>query len=254
MTKIIAVANHKGGVGKTTTAVNVAGGLAQRGHRTLLVDVDAQAHATFWWADDPSDVAHDLQDVVMGVPLGKAVLGTRLEKLDLLPATLTLARLEMQLVSMVRREDRIKRALEPARGVYDFVLLDLAPSLSLVTLAALTAADHIVAPVTATKLGLGGLGAFLQWVEDYREERVITADLLGVLVTMVDARTRISTEVTTALHAAGLPVFHQRIPRRAAAEDQVGRRLVTGDGEANMVLSMAYDNVTTEVLERLGNR
>lgn len=254
MAKIIAIANHKGGVGKTTTAVNVASGLARRGFRTLLVDVDAQSHATFWFVEDPTQVKADLQDVVLGTSLSQAVLATRFDKLDLLPATLTLARLEMQLVSMVRREDRVKRALEPARDAYDFVLLDLAPSLSLVTLAALAAADHIIAPVTATKLALGGLGAFLQWTEDYREERVISADLLGVLVTMVDARTRIAVEVISALTASGLPVFRQRIPRRAAAEDQVGRRLVAGDEDANMVLSMAYENVTTEVLERLAKR
>src|SRR5512144_1311116 len=104
--RTIAIANHKGGVGKTTTAVNLGAGLARAGYRTLLVDVDAQAHATFWFIDDPEAVDYDLQDVISkGVPIEKTIQRTRIEGLDLLPATLALAPLETELVSMTRRED-----------------------------------------------------------------------------------------------------------------------------------------------------
>jgi chromosome partitioning protein len=248
--RIIAVANHKGGVGKTTTSVNLAAGLARAGFRTLLVDVDAQAHATFWWID-PGEVELDLQDVISrGAPVDKAIVQTRIDGLDLLPATLALAPLETELVAMTRREDRIARALSPIAGRYDVAVLDLAPSLSLVTLAALVAATDVLAPVSATQLAVGGLGAFLGWTDDFRAEGVITAPLLGVLVTMADTRTRVTREVLEALRSSQLPLFDTVIPRRIAAEDQVAERLVTGDPGAHPDLTDTYQRLTAEVITR----
>lgn len=248
----VAVANHKGGVGKTTTAVNLAACLARGGWRTLLVDVDAQAHATFWFVEDPAEVAADLHDVVVaGVATTTAIRGTRIEGLDLLPATLALARLELDLVSMLRREDRIARALEQVGGNYDVAVLDLAPSLSLVTLAALSAAQAIITPVSATRLAVSGLGAFLGWTDDLREAGAVTAPLVGVLITMVESRTRISREIVEQLRESDLPIFASTIPRRTAAEDHVGAGVVAGDPGANEDLSAAYIALTDEVVTAL---
>jgi chromosome partitioning protein len=251
--RTIAISNHKGGVGKTTTAVNLAGALAHAGYRTLLVDADAQAHATFWFVDDPDLITYDLQDIIRNtVSVDRVIRPTRIDRLHILPATLALAPLELELVSMPRREDRVKRALAPVAAGYDFCIIDLAPNLSLVTLAALVAATDIIAPVSATKLALGGLGAFLRWTEDFRREEVITATLLGVLVTMVDPRTRVTKEVLDALGESGLPLFHATIPRRIAAEDNVSDRLVAGDPDANPTISEAYLSLAQEVIERTG--
>lgn len=241
MKAAIAIANHKGGVGKTVTAVNLAGRLAHLGYKTLLVDVDAQAHATLWFADS---VEADLQDVIMNnVALDEVILSTWIDGLDLLPATLALAPFELQLNQLTRREDRIKRVLQPAMARYDFIVFDLAPSLSMVTLAALAAATHVIAPVSATKLALGAFGTFAGWLAEFKEEGVITAELLGAVVTMVDPRTRSTREVTAVLAASAYPIFETQIPRRIGVEDYVTDRQLATD-----VVGEAYDRLTQEIL------
>lgn len=250
--KVIALANHKGGVGKTTTAVNLAGGLARVGYRTLLIDADAQGHATYWFASEDEEPPGDLYAVIKdGMPTDQAIMRTRIESLDLLPATLDLAALDLELVSMTLREYRLRRALEPIAGNYAFVIIDLPPSLSLVVLNALTAADCIIAPVSATRLGMRGLGAFLGWTEQFREDAIMTARLLGVLVTMYDGRTLVGREVIEALRAsADLTVFDSVIPRRVAAEGQVGERLVVGDPGTDDAVATAHGDFVQEVLTR----
>ena len=143
-------------------------------------------------------------------------------------------------------------ALDQVRESYDFVVLDLPPSLSPTVIAALSAADWILTPVSTTNLALAGLGSFLAWTEDLREVNAITAPLLGVLATMVDSRTKAAREVLEALKASGVPMFEGVIPRRVAAEEEVQSRGVTGDGSSESVIAVAYAAITVEVLDKIG--
>jgi chromosome partitioning protein len=255
--RVTMIANHKGGVGKTTTAVNLAADLAKRGQRTLLLDTDAQAHATYYFVEDVTRVQADLQDVLVNqVAAEKVIIRTRIEGLDLLPATLSLAILDMQMVAMARREEQVRRALQPLQDRYDHVIGDLPPNLAPLTLASLTAADYIVVPVNASRLALLGLGTFLGWTEEYRRQDVITAEILGVLLTMDTSSTRISKELREALAEAKrsgvMPVFDSVIPRRVGVEDDADRRRVAGDPGSQPDLSAAYHAFTDEFLARIG--
>ncbi len=249
----IALAGQKGGIGKTTAAVNLAAALVRdHGHRVLLVDLDAQGAATLFFTG-LEEVEFSIRDVVRrdGVPLSKAVIATRIEGLDLLPSRLDLAKLDGDLAPMSRREDRVARALRPAAELYDFAILDLPPALSYVTVGALVAADCFVAPVTPSTLAINGLSLLLEWTEDYRADEVVTAPLLGVLRTMADPRTKIGREVEGTLANSGLPIFPTTIPKRVAAEAQVGAQLVVGDPGASQDLADAYSALTRDVLKRI---
>lgn len=207
------------------------------------------------FAEDPDEIEYDLRDVIVGrghgaIPIAKAIRETRIELLDLLPATLDLARLDTELVSMTSGEIRVARALEPVLDTYDFIIIDQHASLSTLNVACLAAATDVIVPVDATKWGVRALASFVNWFQEFRGEGIVDATLLGVVVTKYQARTRISREVLEALDGR-MPIFRTPVPLRVAAEDQVGARLVTGDEGADRDLSKAYAAVTKEVLERV---
>ncbi|MDN5920033.1 MAG: ParA family protein [Pseudonocardia sp.] len=249
--EIICMANFKGGVGKSTTAVNVAACLARAGHRTLLADCDPQANSSEMFIPEEK-IEHDFRSIVVGkIPTEKVIQSTRIEGLDVLPASFDLAVLDKELVVSAGGVFRIRKALAPVTETYDFVVLDTGPNLSHLTLGALAAAQHIVITVSAAVWSTRGLQKFLRWIEEHQEEDLIEARLLGLVATMVTPKTRIGRKLLDDMEASPLPTFRTWIPRRIRAEDAALDSRVAGDPEMDMSLSLSYQDLTVEVADRV---
>jgi len=194
--RILAIANQKGGVGKTTTTVNLSACLAYIGKKVLLVDIDPQGNSTSGAGIDKSDVEQCIYDVLVDDVEASAVIKeTKIENLDVIPASIQLAGAEIELVPTISREIRLKRALEEVAHQYDYILIDCPPSLSLLTLNALTAADAVLIPVQCEYYALEGLSQLLNTVRIVQKHLNQDLRIEGVLLTMFDARTNLGIQV-----------------------------------------------------------
>jgi len=252
MTRIIAVSNQKGGVGKTTTAVNLAASIARRGRSTLLVDVDPQGNATSFLGLSKDTVEFGMAEVMLGLePMRRAVVATKEPNLDLSPATPTLQGAEVELVGLANRERRIELALSDLPKAYDFVIIDTPPSLGLLTLNALVAADSVLVPLQAEYFAMEGLGELVRTIAAVRRGPNPRLVREGVVLTMFDARTNLCREVERqAREVLGEEVFKATIPRavRLSEAPSHGKSIFGYAGGSSA--AQAYHELADEVIAR----
>jgi chromosome partitioning protein len=249
----ISVTNQKGGVGKTTSAVNIAYCLARKGNRTLLIDFDPQGNATSGLGVDKIKHEGTMTDVILESKLlADVVLETEHKNLYLAPSTPHLANTEVELAQAQRRFSRLKNAIENTSG-YDYIIIDSPPSLSLLTVNGLIAARYVLLPVQAEFYALEGLGQLLETMKLVRKSMNPTLDLLGVLPTMVDGRTTLSGQVHEEIkkHFPG-KVFKTTIPRNIRLAEAPSHGLPVGAYDRFSKGARAYKAVTKEVIERVG--
>ncbi|HPQ82296.1 MAG: ParA family protein [Candidatus Saccharibacteria bacterium] len=254
MATVIAVTNQKGGVGKTTSSINIAYYLAKMGQRTLLIDFDPQGNATSGLGIDKNDLQATMTDVITGaMPLANVVMPTEHKNLSLAPTMPTLANTEVELAQAEQRFGRLKLALQPLQDSYDFVIVDCPPSLSLLTVNGLIAARYVLLPVQAEFYALEGLGQLLETMKLVRKSLNPTLDLIGVLPTMVDSRTSLSTQVLAEI-TKHFPakVFKTTIPRNVRLAEAPSHGVPIGAYDRWSKGARAYKAVTKEVIERVG--
>lgn len=253
MTTVISVTNQKGGVGKTTSAVNIAYYLSKLGKKTLLIDFDPQGNATSGLGIDKQGLDKTMVDVILGhEDLETVVVPTEHKNLFLAPTTPHLANTEVELAQAERRFSRLKIAVDKVTG-YDFILIDSPPSLSLLTVNGLIAARYVLLPVQAEFYALEGLGQLLETMKLVRKSMNPTLDLLGVLPTMIDHRTTLSGQVHEEIkkHFPG-KVFQTVIPRNIRLAEAPSHGLPIGAYDRFSKGARAYKAVTKEVVERVG--
>jgi chromosome partitioning protein len=226
---VVAVANQKGGVAKTTTVVSLGAAFAELGRRVLLVDIDAQACLTFSLGVDPDTVEVSVCEVLLGTtPAGDAILHCD-DGVDLVPSTIEVAGVEAELFGHRRREHVLGAALAPVLGDYDIVLIDCSPSLGVLTLNALTASDGVIVPMPCEMLGHRGVGQLLDTVRDVQESANPRLQVLGILPTLYDGRSNHSREVLADVgERFGVPVLEPPIPKtvRFAEAPALGRSIL----------------------------
>ncbi|MBE5816554.1 MAG: ParA family protein [Clostridiales bacterium] len=252
MAKIFAVTNQKGGVGKTTTAVNLAGGLAHCGKRVLLCDIDPQGNATTGLGVFKSTLKYSTYDIMLSnVSTGDCIISTSVTNLDLLPSSLDLAGAEIELISTMSRETVLKRSLDKVRANYDYIIIDCPPSLGLITLNGLTACDKVIVPIQCEFYALEGLSQLMYTINMVRKNLNSTIDIEGVVLTMYDKRNNLSGQVAAEVKKHfPTKLFNTLIPRNIRLSEAPSFGLTIQQYSPESTGAMAYNSLAAEIISK----
>lgn len=254
MGKIIAIANQKGGVGKTTTSINLAASLAVLEYKTLLVDADPQANSTSGIGFDPRNIKSSVYEcLVNDLSPREAIQATETPNLDLLPAHIDLVGAEIEMINLSEREFKMKKMLDEVKDEYDFIIIDCSPSLGLITINALTASDSVIIPVQCEYFALEGLGKLLNTIKIVQSRLNTNLEIEGILLTMYDVRLRLSNQVVEEVrtHFTDL-VFDTIIQRntRLSEAPSFGISVIMHDASCKGAIN--YLNLAREILQKNG--
>lgn len=256
MADIIALANQKGGVGKTTTGVNLGAGLANLGNRVLIIDIDAQGNATSGVGIAKSSITKDIYDVLVNEePIKDVILHTTHKDLDIAPATIQLSGAEIELTSQIARETRLLDAVKTIGDDYDFILIDCPPSLGLLTINAFTASNSILIPVQSEYYALEGLSQLLHTIQLVRKHFNPDLKIEGVLLTMFDARTKLGHQVNDEVKKYFKDkVYKTIIPRNVRLSEAPSHGVPIMDYDAKSTGAIVYTELAKEVAAAHGKQ
>ncbi len=252
MSKIVTISNQKGGVGKTTTAINLAAYVAEKGHRVLIVDIDPQGNATTGLGIAKNQLRGSMYDVMLcQIPAEEVILHTQVDNLDILPCTNELVGAEINLINVNRREFVLQDSLTPLRDIYDFIFIDCPPSLGLLTLNALTASDRVIIPVQSEFFALEGLSQLVNTIKIVKERTNPSLEVDGVVLTMYDSRSIMSRQVTEEIQRFfGEKVYKYPVPRNIKVTEAPGFGIPISIHAPKSSGGAAYQKLAEEFINR----